>query len=56
MVLELYCRKVGKKREGRNKESGQPWPCGDRGLGRERRRARDESKKGKSLKSQLPSV
>ena len=50
MVLELYCRKAGRKREGRKRERGQPWPRGERGEGRERRRARDESKKGESLK------
>ena len=50
MVLELYCRKAGGKREGRKRERGQPWPCGERGEGRERRRARAESKKGESLK------
>ena len=26
MVLELYCRKAGGKREGRKKERGWPWP------------------------------
>jgi hypothetical protein len=54
MVLELYCRKAGRKREGRKRERGQPWPCGERGQGRERKRARDESKKGESLKSKSP--
>jgi hypothetical protein len=46
MVLELYCRKAGAKREGRKR----PWPYGKTGEGREGRRARDESKKGESLK------
>jgi hypothetical protein len=46
MILELYCRKAGRKREGR--ERGQPWPCGEGGRERERRRAREESKKGES--------
>jgi hypothetical protein len=50
MVLELYCRKAETKREGKKRERGWPWPCGERGDGRERRRARDESKKGQSLK------
>ena len=50
MVLELYCRKAERKREGRKRERGWPWPRGERGEGRERRRARDESKKGESLK------
>ena len=31
MVLELYCRKAGRKREGRKRERGRPWPCGERG-------------------------
>ena len=31
MVLELYCRKAGRKREGRKRERGQPWPRGERG-------------------------
>jgi hypothetical protein len=49
MVLELYCRKAGRKREGRKRRDW-PWPRGERGEGRERRRARDKSKKGESLK------
>jgi hypothetical protein len=40
MVLELYCRKVGRK-ERREKERDWPWPHGKRGEGRERRRARE---------------
>jgi hypothetical protein len=52
MVLELYCRKTGRKRESRKKERGQPWLCGERGEGRERRRARYESKKGEGLREQ----
>jgi hypothetical protein len=36
MILELYCRKAGRKREGRKKERGQPWPRGERREGRER--------------------
>jgi hypothetical protein len=35
MVLELYCRKAGRKRKGRKRD--QPWPHGERGEGRERR-------------------
>jgi hypothetical protein len=31
MVLELYWRKAGRKREGRKRERGQPWPHGERG-------------------------
>ena len=50
IVLELYCRKSGRKREGRKREKGRPWPHGERGKGRERRRAREESKDGDSLK------
>jgi hypothetical protein len=38
MVLELYCRKAGRKREGRKRERGQPWPRGENGEGRERER------------------
>jgi hypothetical protein len=41
MVLELYCRKAGGKREGRKRERGRPWPRGEMGEGRERRRARE---------------
>jgi hypothetical protein len=50
MVLELYCRKAGRKREGRKRERGRSWPRGGRGGGRERGRAREESKKCESLK------
>ena len=50
MVLELYCRRAGRKKEGRKRERGRPRPRGKWGEGRERRRARDESKKGESLK------
>jgi hypothetical protein len=46
MVLELYCRKAGGRREGRKREAGH----GHIGGGVKRRRARDESKKGESLK------
>ena len=48
MVLELYCRKTERKREGRKRETGH----GHVGEGEERRRrrARDETKKGASFK------
>jgi hypothetical protein len=46
MVLELCYRKQG-ERETAERERGQPWPRGERGEGRERRRAREESKKEK---------
>jgi hypothetical protein len=46
MVLELYSRKVGGKREGRKRETRHGHIGGGE---RERRRARDESKKGESL-------
>jgi hypothetical protein len=44
MVLELYCRMAGRKREGKKRERGQPWPCGERGEGE--REGGLESKKG----------
>jgi hypothetical protein len=48
MVLELYCRKAARKREGRKRETSHGmWREGE---GRERRRARDESKKGESIR------
>jgi hypothetical protein len=37
MVLELYCRNAERKREGRKRERGWPWPRGKKGEGRERR-------------------
>jgi hypothetical protein len=40
MVLELYCTKAERKREGRKRERGWPWPRGERGKG-EKKRARD---------------
>jgi hypothetical protein len=52
MVLELYCRKAGRKREYRKKKERPAmatWRRGG-GEGRERRKARDESKKCESLK------
>ena len=33
MVLELYCRKAERKREGRKRERGCPWPYGEGGKG-----------------------
>jgi hypothetical protein len=53
MVLELYCRKAVRKTEGRKRERGQPWQCGEKGEAREIRRAREEVKKGESLKSDI---
>jgi hypothetical protein len=49
MVLELYCRKAERKREGRKRERGWPWPRreGEKG----EREGGLESKKGESLKS-----
>jgi hypothetical protein len=38
MVLELYCRKAGRKREGRKRDRDQPWLRGERGEGKERAR------------------
>jgi hypothetical protein len=35
VVLELYCRKAGRNREGRERERGWPWPRGERGEERE---------------------
>jgi hypothetical protein len=51
MVLELYCRKAGRKREKveRGREAGHGH-VERGGEGRERRRARGESKKGERLK------
>jgi hypothetical protein len=42
VFLELYCRKAERKREGSKR--GQPWPHGERGEGRGRRRLRGGSK------------
>ena len=39
-----------RKREGKRKERGMPWLRGETGEGEEGRRARDESKKGESLR------
>jgi hypothetical protein len=38
MVLELYCRKAGGKREGKR---DWPWPREEKGEGKERKRARE---------------
>jgi hypothetical protein len=46
MVLDLYCRKTGGKREGKRKIDW-PWPCGEREKGKERKEL--ENKKGESL-------
>jgi hypothetical protein len=48
-VLELYSRKAGGRGEGRKKEASHGHI--EREEGREKRRTRDESKKGESLKS-----
>jgi hypothetical protein len=53
MVLEPYCRKAGRKREGKKRE--RDWPCHverggeERDRERERRKTRDDSKQSKSL-------
>jgi hypothetical protein len=36
LVLELYCRKTGRKREGRKRERGQPGPRREWAEGQER--------------------
>jgi hypothetical protein len=49
MVLEPYCRKAGGKKEGRERETERqrqreterPWPRGERGEGKELKRARE---------------
>ena len=51
MVLELYCRRAGRKKEGRKRKRVQPWPRGEKGEGREREEGL-ESKKGESLREQ----
>ena len=50
VVLELYCRKAGRKREGRKRERLAMAMLGGGEGKRERRREREESKKGESLK------
>jgi hypothetical protein len=45
LVLELYCRKIGRRREGRERPAMATW----RGGG-ERGETREESKKSESLK------
>jgi hypothetical protein len=55
MVLELYCRKQGEREKGRKRERGWPWPCGERGEGREKRRASDESQKSIKRERRMPS-
>ena len=47
MVLELYCRKAGEKREGRKRENP-AMAMGEREEGKERRKK--ESKKGEGVK------
>jgi hypothetical protein len=41
IVLELCCGKAERKREGRKRVRGWPWPCGERVEGRKRRMARE---------------
>ena len=53
MCVWVWSFIVERQGDGKKKERGQPWPRGERGKGRERRRARDESKKGKSLKNYI---
>jgi hypothetical protein len=48
MVLELYCRKAGKRKEGRKREADHDHV--ERQRKGERGGARKESKKGESLK------
>jgi hypothetical protein len=48
VVLQLYCRKVERKRE--DKKRGIHHSYVERGVKGERRRARDESKKDESLR------
>jgi hypothetical protein len=48
VVLELYCRKAGRKREGRKRERLAMAMLGGGEGKRERRREREESKKGES--------
>jgi hypothetical protein len=38
MVLEIYCRKAGGRREGRKRKRG--WPCPSRGRGERRAKKR----------------
>jgi hypothetical protein len=40
MVLELYCRKAGGKREDKKREKDQPWPRGEKGEGKRKKRIR----------------
>ena len=43
MVLELYCRKAGRK-ERKWKERNWPWPCGEKREGKERKRSREQER------------
>ena len=53
MVLELYCRKAGARREGRNREAGHG-TCREGGRERERERGREmRVRQGESLKSDI---
>jgi hypothetical protein len=48
IILELYCRKTERKREGRRKREASHGYMERRGKLRGKRKARDESKKGES--------
>ena len=52
LVLELYCRKAGRRRESRKRDW--PWPHGERGKGEREEKGKREgglkSKKGEGLK------
>jgi hypothetical protein len=49
-VLEFYCRKAERKREGKRKRGAGHGHLERSGEGRGKGRARDESKKGESLR------
>jgi hypothetical protein len=51
MVLELYCRKAGGKREGK-RERYWPWSRGEKGERRERRKARVRGREGKRVRGE----
>jgi hypothetical protein len=53
MVLELYCRKAGRKREGKRKREACHGHVKRRGDGRGEKRDRHESKKSESLRALL---
>jgi hypothetical protein len=41
MVLELYCRKAGGKREDKKRERDWPWTRGDKGERKKKKRVRE---------------